>query len=64
MRANSDIRRAMGAAGIKQWQLAERLQMHEGSLCRLLRKELPEDKREEILSKIREIEQEQEAVGQ
>ncbi|MGC9935236.1 hypothetical protein [Priestia aryabhattai] len=49
---NEEIKRAKGS--IPNWLVAEKLGIHENSLYRLLRKELPEEKKREIL-KIIEI---------
>ncbi len=39
------------------WLIAERLGIHENSFYRLLRQELPKDKKEEILKIIEELKQ-------
>lgn len=52
MKANVEIRKALSEANIKQWELAEMMQIAETTLCRKLRKELPEDEKEEILDLI------------
>ncbi|KAB3534411.1 hypothetical protein F8154_08885 [Alkaliphilus pronyensis] len=49
---NNEIRKALSDANMKQWQLAELLGITEWTLSRKLRKELPEDKKEEILDLI------------
>lgn len=56
-RPNEDIRRAMGARGIKQWRVAEALKMDEGNFSRKLRKELPEEEKEQLLKLIEELEE-------
>ena len=48
-RANEEIRRAMGANGIKQWQVAAAMGMNEGNFSRKLRTELPEKEKEKIM---------------
>lgn len=55
-RPNEDIRRAMGAKGIKQWELAEKMKILECNLSRKLRKELPETEKEKLLKIIEEME--------
>ena len=55
-RPNEDIRRAMGAKGIKQWELAEEMKILECNLSRKLRKELPESEKEKLLKIIEEME--------
>ena len=47
---NQDIRCAAGGAGVKLWQIADALGISDGGLARKLRKELSEEKKEEILS--------------
>jgi predicted XRE-type DNA-binding protein len=49
-------------AGIKQWQLAEALGISETHFSRKLRKELPEEEREKILSVIDQLTQEKQGV--
>lgn len=50
--SNSDIRERIKSAGIYQWQLADQMNISETTLCRMLRKELPDDKREKVLEAI------------
>ena len=57
MRTNEKIRRAMGAAGLKQYQVAEALGMLEGNFSRKLRKELPEEEQEKILDVIKALDE-------
>lgn len=52
---NQDIRRAAGGAGVKLWQVASALGIADCSLSRKLRKELPADEKEKILSVIAEL---------
>ncbi|WP_257349074.1 hypothetical protein [Pseudalkalibacillus decolorationis] len=47
---NQDVRKAIQEAGLKQWQVSEVYGLHEGNFSRLLRKELPIDKKEKIFS--------------
>lgn len=49
---NQTIRTALSAHDLKQWQLAELLNMNEFSLSRKLRHELPEDEQRQIVSLI------------
>ncbi len=56
--ANQKIRRTAAASGVRHWQIAERMGLNECYFSRLLRKELPADKQEEILRIIAELEQE------
>ena len=50
---NLDVRKAMLEANLKNWQLAELLGISEWTLSRWLRKELPEDKKNEILKVVK-----------
>lgn len=53
--ANQDIRRTAAANGVRLWQVAEACGMTDSSLSRLLRRELPAEKKQEILAIIDEI---------
>ena len=61
MKANKEIRLAMGATGVRQWQLAEALELSECYLSRKLRKELPGEEKEKILAVIEELGKENDA---
>ena len=52
---NKEIRRKIGAYGLKQWQVADALGMSEATFYRKLRKELPNDEKEKILAIIEEL---------
>lgn len=55
---NKEIRNACFVAGLKLWELAERLGFSESGFSRKLRHELPEDEKTEILKVIRMIAEE------
>lgn len=55
---NQDIRRTAAGAGIRLWQIAEKLGIADCNFSRKLRKELPQDEKEKIFSIIRELSQE------
>ena len=55
---NQTIRRTAAAAGVKLWQIADRMGYTDSYFSRLLRKELPEEKQAEILQIISELEKE------
>lgn len=57
---NQAIRRTAAAAGVRLWQVADRMGYSECYFSRLLRKELPADKQAEIMQIIAELEQEAE----
>lgn len=52
---NQDIRRTAAGAGVKLWQIADKLGIADCSLSRKLRKELPQDEKNQIFSIIREL---------
>ena len=56
MRSNEEIRRAIGAAGLKQYQVASALGMLDGNFSRKLRNELPQKEKEHILQVIKSLE--------
>lgn len=51
---NQEIRIALKKNKMKQWQLAELLEINESVLSRRLRKELPDKEKERILDIIRD----------
>lgn len=52
---NLDIRNEVAGAGLKLWQIAEKLGINDGNFSRMLRKELSEEKKEEIRGIIEEL---------
>lgn len=57
-KANQTIRLTAAGAGVKLWQIADRLGITDCSFSRLLRKELPADKQAQIMQIIAELEKE------
>lgn len=53
--SNAIVRERIKSAGIFQWQIADQMNISETTLCRMLRKELPDDKREKILEAIEKV---------
>lgn len=53
--ANQLIRDSAASAGVRLWQIADRLRMTDGNFSRKLRKELPETEKVHILAIIQEI---------
>ena len=45
---NTDIREAVNTADLKLWQIAEALNLSDGTFSRKLRKELPQDVKNKI----------------
>lgn len=56
---NQDIRRSKGS--IPFWIIAERLGVHENTLLNWMKRELPEEKKREILQVISELKHEMES---
>lgn len=52
---NQDIRRTAAGAGVKLWQIAEKLGITDCSLSRKLRRELSSEEKEKIFSIIQEL---------
>lgn len=55
LRANEDLRQKIAESGIRQWQIAEWLNMTESALTRALRHELEAAEKDKILKAIRAI---------
>ena len=53
--ANLDIRAAAVSPGVRLWMVADALGIADASLSRKLRRELPEDEKEKILSIINRL---------
>ena len=53
--ANKDIREAIKSAGLKSWQVAYSLGLQDSNFSKMLRIELPDEKKERILSVIRKL---------
>lgn len=53
-RTNMIVRMEMKRCGIAQWQLAEALGVHENTVQRLLRRELPTARQKELLKAVRQ----------
>lgn len=52
---NARVRVAAMEAGVKLWQVAERLGINDRNLSRKLRRELPEEEQDKILEIIQEL---------
>ena len=53
--ANPEIRKTARAAGIPLWALAKELGLSEATMTRLLRVELPAEKKAELLASIQRL---------
>ena len=49
---NIEIREAIKESGLRHWQIADMTGVADTTFCRMLRRELPEDKKQEILTTI------------
>lgn len=49
---NNDIREKIKFAGVRYWQVAGELGVSDGNFSRMLRRELPDDKKTQILEAI------------
>ena len=52
---NAEIRNAAKSAGVCLWQIAERVGVNDGNFSRKLRRELPEQEKQEILRVINDL---------
>ena len=52
---NRDIRQAAKDANVFHYEIAERLHIQDSAFSRMLRKEIPEDKRNKILAIIQDV---------
>lgn len=55
---NQEIRQAAMRKGVRMWQIAEALGVHENTFSRRLRTELPQEEQEKILSIIDDLSRE------
>lgn len=53
--ANNDIRMRAEKAGVRLWQIAEKLGINDGNFSRKLRHELPQEEKEKIFRIIDEL---------
>ena len=53
--ANAEIRAAAKNAGVCLWQIAERVGVNDGNFSRKLRRELPDQEKQEILQIIQDL---------
>lgn len=54
-KANKDIRRTLKRENIYQWQVAEKLGMQDSNFSKLLRTEMTENKKRDVLLAIKQI---------
>lgn len=52
---NIDIRNEIRNAGLFHWQVAEQMKVSECTFCRILRRELPPEKKEDVRIAIRQL---------
>lgn len=53
--ANKEIRIAARDAGVRLWQVAERIGMNDGNFSRKLRRELPDQEKKDVLEIIKTL---------
>ena len=53
--ANNDIRTRAEKAGVRLWQIAEKMGINDGNFSRKLRRELPQEEKEKIFHIIDEL---------
>lgn len=53
--ANETLKLKAAGAGVKLWEIADRLGINDGNFSRKLRRELPEDEKQQILNIIDEL---------
>ena len=59
---NKAIRSAAKAAGVRHWEIAEKLGMQDSAFSRKLRRELPTEEQEKILGVINDLAAERSGV--
>lgn len=52
---NADIRLEIKESGLYHWQIAETMKISESTFCRILRRELPPEKKEGVRAAIRQL---------
>lgn len=52
---NQEVKRAAAGAGVRLWQVADRMGIADSSLSRKLRKELPQEEKERLFAIIDEL---------
>lgn len=57
---NLDVRDAIRAAGVRHWEVAERLGVREETLCRKLRHELSDNEKKKLLRAVEQLKKEKE----
>ena len=62
MRANTEIREKAKQAGVCLWQVAEACGVNDGNFSRKLRKELPQEEKQNILEIIDRLSKEKQEV--
>ena len=55
MRLNDDIRQAAQSAGVRLWQIAEKLGLSDGNFSRRLRRELSGEEKAKIMGLIEQL---------
>lgn len=58
MKCNVRVRKELEARRIRQWELAKKMEIDEGTLCRKLRVELSEEEQDRLIAIIQDIQKE------
>lgn len=64
LKANEDVRRFIRAHDVKTYEVARHLGVHENTLLRWLRDELPEDRKKMIKTAVTEVAEENDRLSQ
>ena len=64
LKANEDVRRFIRAHDVRTYEVARHLGVHENTLLRWLRDELPEDRKEMIKIAVTEVAEENDRLSQ
>lgn len=63
MKANASIREKAKCYGVRLWQIADALGMQESFFSKKLRKEIPADEKEKIMTIIEQLSKENQEAG-
>ena len=63
MKCNEDVRNAIKGAGVKHWQVAEALKVHENQFSRELRHELTPERKKQVFAVIAELQEKETGSG-
>ena len=61
---NNEVRKALKSNGVFLWEVGNALGVSESTMTRMMRTEIPEEKKQKILEAIQRIREEREAVDE